>query len=50
MQVLVVTNAFGGREKGQRITDEAEIKAILTGEHAHHVVSADHPAEHIEQE
>ncbi len=43
MKVLVVTNPFGGREAGSRITDPAEIKAVLSGEHAHHVVQAEHP-------
>ena len=42
MQVLVVINEFGGHAKGHRITDAAEIKAVLDGEHVHHVVVADH--------
>jgi diacylglycerol kinase family enzyme len=42
MNVLVVTNPFGGRETGERITDPAEIAAIKYGEHAHHVVTSDH--------
>jgi hypothetical protein len=42
MKILVVTNPFGGRELGERITDRTEIAKILAGEHAHHVVQADH--------
>lgn len=42
MKVLVVTNPFGGRETGQKITDPSEIESILAGEHAHHVVQAEH--------
>lgn len=42
MKVLVVTNPFGGREAGDRITDPAEIATTLAGEHAHHVVQAEH--------
>jgi hypothetical protein len=42
MRVLVVTNPFGGRERGDRITDAAEIEKVLSGEHAHHVVQSDH--------
>ncbi len=42
MKVLVVTSPFGGREIGERITDEDEIDETLDGEHAHHVVAADH--------
>ncbi|QEH36507.1 hypothetical protein OJF2_50910 [Aquisphaera giovannonii] len=42
MKVLVVTNPFGGREAGERITDPKEIESILAGEYAHHVVQADH--------
>jgi hypothetical protein len=40
--VLVVTNPFGGHDKGHRITDPEEIEAILASEHAHHVVQASH--------
>jgi hypothetical protein len=40
--VLVVTNPFGGLSQGDRITDPAEIEAVLSGENAHHVVRADH--------
>jgi hypothetical protein len=43
MKVLVVTNPFGGKDAGDRITDPAEIEATLAGEHAHDVVQADHP-------
>ena len=43
MKVLVVTNPFGGRETGDRITDPAEIEATLAGEHARDVVQAEHP-------
>ena len=42
MKVLVVTNPFGGRGVGDMITDPAEIEATLAGEHAHHVVQAEH--------
>lgn len=38
MLALVVTNPFGGHEKGDQITDPDQIKEILEGEHAHHVV------------
>ena len=38
MYTLVVTNPFGGREIGEKITDTDEIKAILASEHGHHVV------------
>jgi hypothetical protein len=41
-RVLVVKNPFGGRDKGDRITDPAEIAEILAGEHAHHVLQSDH--------
>ena len=50
MRVLVVTNEFGGHAKGHRITDEAEIEAVLNGEHAHHVVAADHPDETFDED
>ena len=43
MKVLVVTNPLGGREVGETIADPAEIEATLSGEHAHHVVQAEHP-------
>lgn len=42
MKVLVVTNPFGGKETGDRITDAKEIESVLAGEHAHHVVQSDH--------
>lgn len=42
MNVLVVTNPFGGHEIGHRITDPTEVAEILAGEHAHHVVRAVH--------
>jgi len=42
-RVLVVKNPFGGRDKGDRITDPVEIAEILAGEHAHHVLQSDHP-------
>ena len=41
-RVLVVTNPFGGRSHGERITDPAEIEETLSGEHANHVVQSDH--------
>ncbi|MCE9565844.1 MAG: hypothetical protein K8U57_27785 [Planctomycetes bacterium] len=41
-RVLVVTNPFGGRSQGDRITDASEIEEILSGEHASHVVRAEH--------
>lgn len=44
-RVLVVTNPFGGRDRGARITDPEEIAELLSSEHAHHVVQADHPTE-----
>jgi hypothetical protein len=42
MNTLVVTNQFGGYEKGERITDPAAIGKILAGEHAHDVVQSHH--------
>jgi len=42
MRVLVVTNPFQGRDKGELITDPYEIEAIIASEHAGHVVAADH--------
>lgn len=41
-RVLVVINPFGGHDRGDRITDAKEIEKLLAGEHAHHVVQADH--------
>ena len=41
MRVLTVTNPFGGHALGDRITDPAEVKAILAGEHSQHVVAAE---------
>lgn len=41
-KVLVVIQPFGGRDRGQHITDAEEMEKILSGEHAHHVVQADH--------
>ena len=38
MRVLTVTNPFGGHALGDRITDPAEVKEILAGEHSQHVV------------
>lgn len=46
MNALVVTNPFGGREKGSKIIDPAEIAAVLAGENAQDVVQvqlADEP-------
>ncbi len=45
MKVLIVTNPFGGRETGARITDPGEIETVLSGEHAHSVVQSDHEVE-----
>lgn len=42
MKVLVVTNAFGGYATGDAISDPEAMAEILSGEHAHHVVMADH--------
>lgn len=42
MRVLVVTNPFGDHKRGSRISDPDQIAEILAGEHAHHVVQADH--------
>lgn len=42
MRVLIVTNPFGGHDTGHRITDPSRIEKTLAGEHAHHVVQADH--------
>lgn len=39
MRDLIVREPFGGRQHGDRITDEAEVKAILAGPHAHHVIA-----------
>jgi hypothetical protein len=43
MNVLVVTNPFGGRATGESVTDAAEIAEILSGEHARDVVASEHP-------
>jgi hypothetical protein len=42
---LIVVHPFGVYAKGAEITDAVEIKAILEGENAHHVikVAADKP-------
>lgn len=45
MRVLVVTNPFGGFEKGQHIKDPAKIAEVLAGECAHSVVPIDVPDE-----
>lgn len=42
MNVLIVSNPFGGRDRGDRITDPDEIAAVLAGEHAHHVIQTAH--------
>ena len=42
MRVLVVTSDFGGHEIGSKITDAAEIEAVLAGENAAKVVQSDH--------
>jgi hypothetical protein len=42
MRVLVVKSAFKDYQKGDVISDEAEIKAALET-HAIHVVASDHP-------
>ena len=41
---LVVTRAFGRYAVGDRITEAADIAAILASEHAHHVVPVTVPA------
>lgn len=41
-RVLVVNNPFGGRNKGDRITDPKEIEKVLAGEQAHNVVQSNH--------
>jgi hypothetical protein len=43
MKVLVVKSAFGGHERGSKITDATQIEEILAGENAHHVIVSDHP-------
>ena len=42
MRVLVVTNPFGDRGRGDRITDAGEIDEVLASHHAGNVVRADH--------
>ena len=42
MRVLVVTNPFGEYAKGATISDPTKMAEILGGEHAHHVVQAEH--------
>ena len=42
MKVLVVTNPFAGREAGHVISDPAVMEEVLAGEHAGHVVAAEH--------
>lgn len=49
-RVLVVTNPFQEYGIGDRITDPKQIQTILDGEHAHHVVQADHDLPTQEQE
>ena len=44
-RVLIVTNPFGGRGHGDRITDASEIAAVLVGENASHVIAIDEPTE-----
>ena len=47
MQVLTVIHPFGDYKRGDRI-DQKDIKEVLAGENAHHVVKsevADAPAE-----
>ena len=41
-KVLVVINPFQGYAKGDRIASPSQITEILAGEHAHHVVQAEH--------
>jgi hypothetical protein len=48
--VLVVTNPFGGHVRGDRITDPHEIEQILEGEHASHVIRANHADVQTSQE
>ena len=43
MKTLVVTNPFAGKESGDRITDPAEVLAVLAGENANSVVAVDAP-------
>jgi hypothetical protein len=42
MRVLIVKSAFGGFEKGSRITDPDAITAILASEQKVHVVASEH--------
>jgi hypothetical protein len=39
MSDLIVREPFGGHRQGDRITNEAEVKAILDGPQAHHVIA-----------
>lgn len=41
-RVLVVTNPFGDFGRGDRISDPAQIDAILAGHNRHHVIQTDH--------
>lgn len=43
--VLTVREPFGGHPMGHRIEDPAEVKAILEGPHAHHVIVSAIPVE-----
>lgn len=43
MIYLTVTNPFSGYQKGQRITDEAEVKKILESNNAANVVKVKAP-------
>ncbi len=45
MKVLVVTNPFAGHGIGAMISDPAEMKDILGGQHAGHVVAAEYDGE-----
>ncbi|MFZ0270993.1 MAG: hypothetical protein WAL34_04000 [Acidobacteriaceae bacterium] len=48
MRVLVVKSDFKGHTRGSRITDPAEIEAILKSPDRARVVAADHPADSVE--
>ncbi len=42
MIALIVINPFGGKQVGDRITDEDTVEEILAGGNVHNVVQADH--------
>jgi hypothetical protein len=40
---LIITEPFGGYDKGQEVTDAATVQSILAGDNAAHVVAVQVP-------